>query len=270
MRASSRRSVFAVGLLAVVLGIAGIAWACTGPTVGYSGDARPGGEIIMHGSNFQTSPDIQIIWDRGTASEQLLGTAPGPSFKVTLTIPADANPGQHWLTATQGSSDRATSGAAPEASVSIRISDPQETSGGGGGSTDPVTSRTADGSPSGSDDAVTTAQPRFEAERTSGPVTVTTADGDVVFGGSLPVAEARAAKAAARPAAAGSAYSDLVAGFGAYELDSSPSLIGAERGLDEGSNAGPGALLLAVGLALTAVGAFGAVAMRRSTERAAG
>lgn len=76
-----------VGALACAVMAAGLAWACTpqaqftrfAPTSG-----GPGTQVTVTGTNFTDQP-VTIHW--GSASGPVIGTASGPSFTTTVTVP---------------------------------------------------------------------------------------------------------------------------------------------------------------------------------------
>ncbi|MDP9404089.1 MAG: hypothetical protein M3P85_12375 [Actinomycetota bacterium] len=105
--------------VAAVLGVAGVAWACTEQSS--LKDIRPssaaaGSQVTVAGTQFGDGP-VAIRW--GSPSGQLLATAPGPDPSVRVTIP-QVQPGSYYVYAVQNEFQRSTTftvtgprGAAP-------------------------------------------------------------------------------------------------------------------------------------------------------------
>lgn len=88
MKTSTRAAGLAATVVAaVVLGAAGFAWACT-PQARVSGmspdSGTPGSKTTLSAENFTPGP-VEIRWNSIDGRE--LGTAAGPNFSVTVTIP---------------------------------------------------------------------------------------------------------------------------------------------------------------------------------------
>lgn len=85
----------AAGLVAVSL-----AWACV-PAGGLSLSpvkGAAGSQVMASGSGFEAGERVEIRWESRTGP--LLATTTGPSFRdVAITIPADASPGDHLISA---------------------------------------------------------------------------------------------------------------------------------------------------------------------------
>jgi hypothetical protein len=86
-----------IAVVALVLTSASLAWAClpqaiytVSPSKGASGTTA-----TASGSGFPAGP-VQIRWESSTG--QVLATAVGPNFSVSITIPADT-PGTHYVIA---------------------------------------------------------------------------------------------------------------------------------------------------------------------------
>ena len=94
------RRLFAMGFstLAVVLGAAALAWACVPSSpINVSPERGPAGTTVTVSSNNFPDGPVDITWD-GT---QRLGTTTATSraFSHSVTTPADARPGVHYITA---------------------------------------------------------------------------------------------------------------------------------------------------------------------------
>ena len=103
------------GLIAVVIA-ASAAWACTEFaefTVVGETTVEPATSLTVEGVAFHPGP-VQIRWE--TASGPVLGSGAGPEFTVSITVPADASSGVHYLVAVQQGSPN------PAAPLSVRAS----------------------------------------------------------------------------------------------------------------------------------------------------
>jgi len=95
---------------AVVLTAVSLAWACVpqasfvlNPTEGAAG-----AQVAASGSDFESGP-VELRWESRTGP--ILATATGPSFNnVSITIPANAEPGVHYVSAAN-TGEHATHGA---------------------------------------------------------------------------------------------------------------------------------------------------------------
>lgn len=98
----SRKLLVSFAFLLVAVGTAGAAWACVpGHSASFSVSpqrAAAGETVTVRGSEFSSGP-VEIRWD-GDEGE-VLATAAGPNFSVTVTIP-ESPPGQHFLVAMHG------------------------------------------------------------------------------------------------------------------------------------------------------------------------
>ena len=118
MRSSARVTAVSLAMACVVLGIAGLAWACT-PQATISlipRSARAGEPVTVNGSRFEDTP-VEIRWN--DAGGPLLAVASGPEFSVQITAPADAADGVYFVVATDGT----------PGSFSNRVSDALEING---------------------------------------------------------------------------------------------------------------------------------------------
>ena len=90
------------GILAMVVSVAAVAWACTGSppstTIGPKA-AVPNSEVTVSGTNWAVGP-VEIRWNDSTGP--VLAQAHGPEFAVPVTVPADAQPDVYYLIAVQG------------------------------------------------------------------------------------------------------------------------------------------------------------------------
>ncbi len=84
---------------AVALAAVSLAWACV-PQGSFNinpNQGAAGSQVAASGSGFESGP-VEIRWESRTGP--LLATATGPSFSnVSVTIPASAEPGIHYLSA---------------------------------------------------------------------------------------------------------------------------------------------------------------------------
>src|SRR5918997_1897310 len=96
-----RRLAIPVGILAITVGAAGLAWACSprserGHLVvrGESGQdaGPPGSQIRIEGSNFAEDAAVKISWNGGP----VIATASGSPFTVTATFP-DVPEGRYYI-----------------------------------------------------------------------------------------------------------------------------------------------------------------------------
>ena len=107
---TKRIGLAAVGLVAILLGGASLAWACTPDASLYSEpDYGPAGSTVtVHGAGFREAP-VQIYWN--SASGARLATAEGPNFSTQVTVP-EATPGNHVIYAVSYGEDGAVAGSA--------------------------------------------------------------------------------------------------------------------------------------------------------------
>src|SRR6476469_4774400 len=76
-----------VGALACAVLAAGLAWACT-PQAQFTrfspASGGPGTQVTVTGDNFS---DVTVTIHWGSASGPVIGTAQGPTFTTTVTVP---------------------------------------------------------------------------------------------------------------------------------------------------------------------------------------
>jgi len=95
---------------AVVLTAVSLAWACVpqGSFILNPSEGAAGAQVAASGSGFESGP-VEIRWESRTGP--ILATATGPSFNnVSITIPANAEPGVHYVSAAN-TGEHATHGA---------------------------------------------------------------------------------------------------------------------------------------------------------------
>ena len=116
----ARRSTVALvsGIVAVVLGGASFAFACGGQaTIGVSSSSGTAGSTItISGALFLADTPVNVYWN--SVGGTLLGTATGPNFSLSATVPANAGVGVHYVVGTAGTFQastafRVTAGTAP-------------------------------------------------------------------------------------------------------------------------------------------------------------
>lgn len=93
----------AAGVCSLVLGGASLAFACGGQaTLGVvsSSSGQAGSPLTVSGALFQADTKVDVFW--GSASGPLLGSAAGPNFKISVSVPTNAAPGVHYVFATGG------------------------------------------------------------------------------------------------------------------------------------------------------------------------
>lgn len=102
MRASRSTVLLVVGIMAMVLGGASLAFACGGqPTLGLSSNSGPAGSpLTLTGALFPADAKVNVYW--GGEGGVLVGTGTGPSFSIDTTVPANAAAGVHYVVATTG------------------------------------------------------------------------------------------------------------------------------------------------------------------------
>jgi len=98
---SSRRFLLGgIATSAVVLAAASLAWACV-PQGGFTlnpTEGAAGSRVAASGSGFEAGQPVEIRWESRTGP--ILATTTGPAFNnVPITIPADAAPGVHFISA---------------------------------------------------------------------------------------------------------------------------------------------------------------------------
>jgi len=84
---------------AVVLTAVSLAWACVpqGSFILNPSEGAAGAQVAASGSGFESGP-VEIRWESRTGP--ILARATGPSFNnVSITIPANAEPGVHYVSA---------------------------------------------------------------------------------------------------------------------------------------------------------------------------
>lgn len=84
---------------AVVLTAVSLAWACVpqGSFILNPSEGAAGAQVAASGSGFEAGP-VEIRWESRTGP--ILATTTGPSFNnVSITIPANAEPGVHYVSA---------------------------------------------------------------------------------------------------------------------------------------------------------------------------
>lgn len=116
----ARRSTVALvsGIVAVVLGGASLAFACGGQaTIGVSSSSGTAGSTInISGALFLADTPVNVYWN--SVGGTLLGTATGPNFSLSATVPANAGVGVHYVVGSAGTFQastafRVTAGTAP-------------------------------------------------------------------------------------------------------------------------------------------------------------
>lgn len=120
MRARRSTVALASGIVAVVLGGASLAFACGGQaTIGVSSSSGTAGSTInISGALFLADTPVNVYWN--SVGGTLLGTATGPNFSLSATVPANAGVGVHYVVGTAGTFQastafRVTAGTAPAA-----------------------------------------------------------------------------------------------------------------------------------------------------------
>ena len=84
---------------AVVLAAVSLAWACVpqGSFILNPSEGAAGAQVAASGNGFESGP-VEIRWESRTGP--ILARATGPSFNnVSITIPANAEPGVHYVSA---------------------------------------------------------------------------------------------------------------------------------------------------------------------------
>jgi len=247
-----RISVVGFGVLAAGVVVAATAWACS-PSGGLSTPANgaelpqgaAGSPVAVRGTGFAANKPVEIVWN---SPGNVIARATGPEFTVSVTIPANATMGVHFIGATQGD-DVAPGAMSFEVTSTAVPTGPTADSVTGGSGITAATVRGGTGSPAGPLAArpaapvfAVTAQPGVPAS--AGPAIATAAQGEKFFGGSLAPA---AADPAAQARGARAATGDLWSGFRSGTKSSLP-------GITDGTPAqgsGPG---LAVGMGLLSAG----------------
>lgn len=148
MAGTRKRLLAGMGALAVTLGGASFAWACSSQAAVVFGSASgtasgpAGASVDVRGSQWNAAP-VHIKWN-SLAGEELPSTpaATGPSFSVAIEIPKTASPGVHTVyfvqyerTAPGDATQEAVTGTArlafevtPPGSGDVRYSAPQDNS----------------------------------------------------------------------------------------------------------------------------------------------
>lgn len=255
-----RISVAGFSVLAAGVVIAASAWACSPggglatPSNGADLPQGPAGSpVSVRGTGFTANQPVEINWN---SIGNVIARATGPEFTVSVTIPADATVGTHYMRATQVNRDTKLTEVAP----GVMSFDVNSTATPNGTPTDPVTaggsginSATVRGGTAGPAGplaarpagvpalAVTT---KLGVPASAGPAIVTAPQGEKFFGGSLAAA---AADPAAQARGARAATGDLWSGFRSGTKSSLPAINGGTPA--QGS--GPG---LAVGMGLLSAG----------------
>ncbi len=232
MRRDTRRGwlVAAAALGAALLGGSALAWACTADAaIQLNPQSGPvGTDVQVTGDAFTDNP-VELRWDDG----RLLGTAQGPSFVATVTIP-EASLGEHTIIATNVG---ASLGLAPQAFlVTAKPQEPtdQGPKKGSGGNSKPDGNANPGGnsgsSPPGRADSKAPGDTRVERAGSppgagdSGSLVQREVSllGRTMFAGSAPAADARrGASRGAEAISERSAVSDPAAG---YSAGTAPSL----------------------------------------------
>lgn len=195
-----RRSVVSLAVFAVValvLGGAALAWACgaqagikNSPNTGMSGNpqtGKGGTTFTVSGTNFREGP-VEVHWN--SVSGPLLGTATGPSFSISVTVPAGQAEGTYYVVAFQenvGSpSDPFTVTGVAQASSSSSSSSGGDSAGTGGKTSSKASGADGKSSPSPSRSNEGSKSPSTSTSPSTGaaPV-VTTATGTDVFAPSV-------------------------------------------------------------------------------------
>lgn len=112
----------------VTVGV-GVAWACSpqayvNPLSTDTG--REGAPLRVSGGSFLSGVPVEIRWN--SPAGPLLGTAPGPNFSTTVTVPADATPGVYYVVALARNADGTIAG---KGSASFEVQAPAGTAPGG-------------------------------------------------------------------------------------------------------------------------------------------
>lgn len=95
-----RRVMLAVcGILAMLVGGASLAWACSpqAEVYLYPTEGRPGDTILVEGRRFNEGT-VQIYWTNDAGERTHLTSAQGPSFKQEVQVPASASPDVYYVT----------------------------------------------------------------------------------------------------------------------------------------------------------------------------
>lgn len=289
-----RALITSIGVLAALASFAALAWACTpqarlttaGPSSGPAGSS-----VTLTGTQFVNGDvgNVEITWSAsGGGGKVALGTATGPDFSTTVTVP-DAPPGIYYFTATStardasgnpvGSASRAfdLTAAAPPAEAPPASATPQPDA------TAPPSSRTTTGreraARRGDGGERQSGPSRKAAPRAGATPNVTTRSGVRVFEGS--VAGASRSERSSAPGtsnakergdsaktAAKSTRSDRApSSRNASDLPSLTSSAGSTA-LDDGpgSQLGIGVALLALGLVAPLAGFLVAEVRRRRAQ----
>lgn len=233
MDSSRKRILGGMGAAMLVLGGAGLAWACTSQPVVMFGRASgsasgsAGSPVAVSGADWD-SENVYVRWNSPTATPDLR-VVRGPSFSTSVRIPADASPGVYTIYFVQYERDASSGAVNREAAAGVARLPFEVTPGAGGdvrysNEADNSVTRTSS-STSGADDASDSHRPTTSASggenefsTGSGQRSGTAAGGDQVQGrapasdetyGALAPGEAR--NPAGTTAASGQASSTPVA-----------------------------------------------------------